>query len=201
MADSPGPIDPAAVEKIVELEKDLGLPDGIVVGLSGEKDWSFIVKSHAVIEAGLSDLILTALDDDRLAEIVYRLNIGGKTGKLAIAKALNLIDPKVAVFIEKLSELRNTAIHGVKELEINLVAFFSDGRAKQMGLQSALYMIPEVDKPALYTIPKPLIWAHVLSVLMRMKLGSERQRAGKEARLAAAVGKLLSKREDQEPPS
>ena len=61
---------------VENLEKTLGMPPGFLSRLVEEDDWSFVIKSHALIESALSYL-LRSLTDHRAADIYDSLPLHG----------------------------------------------------------------------------------------------------------------------------
>lgn len=85
---------PDLLHEIVRpLEQELGTRPGFFSDLLEEDDWSFIVKSHAFIEAALSHILVKATGKDLLREVFTSLELSNpRTGKLAFATALKLLD-------------------------------------------------------------------------------------------------------------
>jgi hypothetical protein len=77
-------------------------------GLVQGDDWSFIIKLSALIDAALTWALAARFNADPVLEDhLARLNVGGPTGKLELAKDAGLIDKQIAKFIDKLQQLRN----------------------------------------------------------------------------------------------
>ena len=104
--------------------KHLQLPENTTLGILSGDDWSFVIRSHAVIEALVSALLATQLDR-RLVPLFNRLELGDVDfGKLAFAKALGLLSSDQRRFISLLSTLRNKLAHNPKHLSFNFDAYF-----------------------------------------------------------------------------
>ena len=81
-----------------------------------DDDWSSVIKRHALVESNVSELILAHIGDARLHPVVDRLPLANDgTGKLALAKELELLDGRQRGFVKKRSELRNTLVHDVNQ--------------------------------------------------------------------------------------
>jgi hypothetical protein len=105
-------------EAVSKLEKELALPSGFLDGLLAGDDWSFVIKAHAVLEAAVTYLLTTAVNDERLRPFFARLELAGATiGKLVVVKALGLdfIEDTDRRFIRSLSELRNDLVHDIRQ--------------------------------------------------------------------------------------
>jgi hypothetical protein len=112
---------------VLKLEKDLGLPGGWYFSLVAEKsDWAFVLKLHALFEAALTHLIEAKLNLPELRRYLDRLNMGGRSGKLALAVALNVIEQKHVRFIEALSTIRNYCIHDVRNVAFVFGQYLKD---------------------------------------------------------------------------
>jgi hypothetical protein len=109
---------------IAGLEKDLTLPPGFVANLVKEDDWSFIIKSHALLEASLSHLITSVIGRQELRPIFARLETSdNRRGKIAFVEALGLLGSTDRRFIQKLSELRNLLVHNVSMVGFSLPSY------------------------------------------------------------------------------
>jgi hypothetical protein len=101
---------------ITNLEERVGLPMGFLDELLIEGDWSFVIKSHAFVEATVATF-LTEATDARLENVFSFLQLGGgRTSKLAFAAALDLFEPSCLRFARSLSTLRNELVHKVKNV-------------------------------------------------------------------------------------
>ena len=107
------------------LEKELGLNK--LDHLRSEDDWSFVIKSHAFLEAALSYLVCNAIGREELEELVSGLNVGGRFGKLELAKAMGLLEQRDIAFIKRLSSLRNKLVHGVQMVNFDLQICWKEG--------------------------------------------------------------------------
>jgi len=105
---------------IKEFESDIGVPDGFFSKIIHEDDWSFVVKLHGMIEAGLTQLILAHFGDTRLELPISKMNMNGASGKLAFVRALELLPPHNISFIQKLSEMRNTITHQISNISFSI---------------------------------------------------------------------------------
>lgn len=103
-----------SLEQVInDLEKRIGVPAGTLYAFAEGDDWSFIVKSHAFLEAILNH-ILTVSTDGRLENVFARMQLGGgRTGKLAFVEALELLGEPSLCVVRRLSELRNTVVHRI----------------------------------------------------------------------------------------
>ncbi len=63
------------------LEQNLNLPSGFLERLVEEDDWSFLIKSHAVVEAALTHLI-TSRADPSLRPLFLRLPLEGRFSEI-----------------------------------------------------------------------------------------------------------------------
>jgi hypothetical protein len=114
------PPDPYA--DVAALEVDIGLPGGFFFRLLQEgDDWSFVIKTHALVEAAVSHLLAEVLGDPRLLDVFTLLELSdARTGKVAFAKLLGCLDAEERQTIRKLSELRNQLVHDVSRANFEL---------------------------------------------------------------------------------
>lgn len=113
-------------EFLGELEADIRLSKGFFEDLLNDDDWSFVVKLHALVEASVTHLLVQELNRSELEFYLGRIELSNQqTGKLGIAKALNLLDTDQLRFIRHLSEMRNAFVHGVENVQGTVRDFLS----------------------------------------------------------------------------
>ena len=113
-------------EQLYRYEQSLGLGEGFIGRLRQEDDWSFVIKSHALLEAGLSQLLSHELQKPALLPVFARLEMGATGyGKLTFADALGILSKRNRRFIKVLGEIRNDFVHNVANCDVNLMAYFS----------------------------------------------------------------------------
>lgn len=126
--------DPETVEEAVRLlETDLKVRSGFLEGLTKEDDWSFVIKSHAFVEAAISHLLAEALSEPTLQAVFANAETANpKSGKVAFVKALDLLGKDARRFIQKLSELRNKLVHDVSQVDFAFLSYVDSLDAQQM---------------------------------------------------------------------
>lgn len=83
-----------------------------------EDDWSFVIKMHAFIEAMVTELLLTQINDVRIRPTIERLPLcDEQAGKLKMAKDLELLDASERRFIKMFSNLRNNLAHRIENVD------------------------------------------------------------------------------------
>jgi hypothetical protein len=102
--------------------EQLGLPANFDRKLRSDDDWSLVVKLHALIEAAMTNALVAHVGKEATRDVFSRLSIGGRSGKMAFAKALNCADDREIRFVQKLSELRNKLVHDVRNVGFTLAA-------------------------------------------------------------------------------
>ena len=111
-----------APDPIHEVLATVGLPPDFVDALIHESDWSLVIKLHAVFEAVLAELVVQELKSDKLKDVVAHLDFNNiKSGKVAFARALGLLESREAAFLRGLSEMRNRLVHDVRNVGFDLV--------------------------------------------------------------------------------
>jgi hypothetical protein len=109
------------------LEKELGIREGFLESLKNEDDWSFIIKIHALLEGAISHLLCKALGHDGLSEVFSFIELSNKrSGKMAFVKTLSLLDKPDRRFISSLSELRNSLVHDISNVDFNLKKYIEN---------------------------------------------------------------------------
>jgi len=102
------------VQKLLE---SIGLPRDFLDQLLKESDWSLVIKMHAVFEAVLASLITKRLANPQVGDVVSNLDFNNtKAGKVALARALGLVESPEVAFLRGLSELRNKLVHNIENV-------------------------------------------------------------------------------------
>ncbi len=103
-----------------EFESRLGIRPGFFNELIRESDWSFVIQLHAFFEACLTHAICLSIGRPELESVISRLDtLNGQYGKMAFVKQLNILDKPQRRFIATLSELRNSLVHNVRNVDFN----------------------------------------------------------------------------------
>ncbi|WP_152136839.1 hypothetical protein [Plesiomonas shigelloides] len=110
-----------------ELRLHLGLPDDFFRKLADEDDWSFVIKLHALFEGVCSHLLTYHFREQKLEKIFSRLELSNKsTGKIAILSELGLLQDSHKKLLYKLSEIRNSLVHDIRNSEFDLIAMVGE---------------------------------------------------------------------------
>jgi hypothetical protein len=169
-------------EAIAELEKELGLPNDFYLNLEKDDDWSFVIKLHALLEAAISGLLVEVLGYQELLEVISQLEMSNNTtGKIALVKALGLLDSEYRTFIRKLSEIRNKFVHDVSNVGITLQEYVNRPgqldaltKAFSLGIEKIEFDERKLEnKEYMAEDPKHFIWlagATCLGVIYMKKL-------------------------------
>lgn len=159
------------------IEEELQLPAGFIESLEQEDDWSFIIKSHALIEAALSTWIASHLDQPELIEPLSYIEIGHpKYGKVALTASLRLTSPYDRKLINNLTKLRNLLAHRIDYISFDLNSYISslDKNQKQQFFDAFSYFYIRTDsngkpvypeKDVVFNNPKQAIYLGVLMLL------------------------------------
>ena len=162
-------------EAMAHFEKDLGMPEGFIADLKNQDDWSFVIKSHALLEAALTQLIAHHVGRSELKPILARIDMSNaQFGKAAIGGALGFLTKPERRFIRALSELRNDLVHDIRNVNFDLGAHINTAAedAKDASALVRTWVLVVEDDPMGYTFqgeardwrtefcgrPKELIW-------------------------------------------
>lgn len=111
-------------EAVARLEDYLKLAPGFIDALETEDDWSFIIKSHAILEAALASLIWRHLGRPELADALSFLEMGHrKYGKIALTEALGLTEKVERRFLTELGALRNLCAHRAENISFSFSSY------------------------------------------------------------------------------
>tara|TARA_R110002095_G_scaffold192820_2_gene170785 strand:+ start:776 stop:1327 length:552 start_codon:yes stop_codon:yes gene_type:complete len=123
---------PEALSNIQDLEEKLGLPQEFFLKLSGEDDWSFLIKLNALFEAVSTDLRCKRLNAPELEDSFAHLDYGHpKYGKAKLLRRLGCITKNEESFLKLLYELRNRVAHKVSDTSFCLSEHFDSLDANQ----------------------------------------------------------------------
>jgi hypothetical protein len=167
------------------LETEYGLPYGYIPKLLYEDDWSFVIKLHALVEAVVSDSLTSAVDRRIDAEF-RRLNLIGRSGKVRFAESLGLIEKAQSTFIVKLSEIRNSAVHDIRKVDLSLRAYFEGLPAgEKSGLTDSIVALFDksiMDRWRMDTVKdiKSAIWVGSMLVISSAKTNANIAKAKAE---------------------
>ena len=86
-----------------------------------------------MIETCLNGTLVKEIDRAGLAPVIAKLYTSNpSTGKVAFAKALGIMPNDSAVFLQKLSELRNRCVHDIRNFDFNLIDHLTEiGKEKR----------------------------------------------------------------------
>jgi hypothetical protein len=133
-------------ESAEDAEQHLEVPAGTITSIPREPDFIATVKTYAVIEPILNDLIakppplpfdlspwLSAEQgvNENFRDFVAALNISGRTGKLRLAKGLGLLRDHHIEFIEAVTRVRNRYVHNVKKMHKSLTEILTEEQASK----------------------------------------------------------------------
>jgi hypothetical protein len=173
----------AKVKQSVEAaEKHLGVPAGTISSIPNDPDFTATVKTYAVIEPMLNDIIMAKAPpswvgvglgqspNEKFRTFVTKLNM---SGKLRLAEAFGLIAKDQINFIEAVTRVRNRYAHNVKNMHRSLPEILTEeqldhGRIVEhlTGMQPTLsdeeilrwlmyYRLADYLADALHTLPPP----------------------------------------------
>jgi len=116
-----------------DIETELDLPNGFTKSFIKLDDWTFMVKGWAYVESILELLVWSKIDHMPLefSKVISKVDSGNmKTGKLAFAKALELLGPKEWKYLQSFVEFRNLVAHGIGNIQFDFIGFISSQEDK-----------------------------------------------------------------------
>jgi hypothetical protein len=130
-------------ESVEAAEQHLEVPAGTISSIPGEPDFIATVKTYAVIEPVLNDLIAArppqpnylafglgfgapAIADAKFRAFVTSLKMSGPTGKLRLAEGLGLLTQGQIKFIDGAARVRNRYAHNVKNMHRSLTEMLTE---------------------------------------------------------------------------
>ncbi|TPD73750.1 hypothetical protein [Flavobacterium microcysteis] len=129
-----------------------------------DDDWSFVIKSHSLIESLVTELIVNKIDTD-LKKVVERMPLHGEISKISIAKTYNLIPSEQIKFLIKLSEIRNNIVHKYENINFTFETYLSTLDKNQIKNWKEMLLwegmetpVKEILKTKIDKSPKEAVW-------------------------------------------
>ena len=162
--------------EVQSMEKRIQLPDGFLNRLMSDDDWTFVIKSHALLETICSELLVQILGNPSLAKVVYRMELSNKyVGKIAFIESLDILDKKERGFISTLSSSRNELVHDVKKTIFSFHEYINGLDSNQKnnfieGLGFAFYSdesgkVEGKDRDFILREPQKAIWLSLQNIV------------------------------------
>lgn len=131
-------------EAAAQISAEMHLPEGFLLALKTEDDWSFVIKAHVFLEALVSHAITASLHNPKVAHAISRLYM---RDKIRLASALELIGPDSVRFLKEMSAARNTAAHDISALAFSFPNLFEgiDPNQKKSRVIALAYFASEED--------------------------------------------------------
>jgi DNA-binding MltR family transcriptional regulator len=145
----------------------------LMLKLLEESDWSIVIKSHALIESVVTELLISHTNEEMLRATIKRLPLSDSSiGKLKVAKDLGLMDSCQRTFIRKLSELRNDLVHNIENVSFSFKNFVDalDASQKKSWLKAIAWQEENTDTSQAITelfesMPKISFWLSINSLV------------------------------------
>lgn len=147
---------------------ELGLPVGFLATLNKDDDWTFIIKTHALLETALSHSITKTLFRPEVSNTISRMNIHAKC---QLAEDLHVIESAQVKFIKATTEIRNRLVHNITHVTFNLKLNLSKWPDKKVAwFLASNELDPKVHAPICRDEPRFIIYHGLLSTLSTMCL-------------------------------
>jgi hypothetical protein len=202
-------------ELIAAFEREQSLPDGFLNEMHQEDDWSFIVKLHALIEAGVTQILINHFGDTRLDDTFASMALGGRHGKLSLVKTLALLPDYNIAFVRRLNDIRNTVVHKISNVTFNISTYIAElkpGERTKLATEMGDGLIPvdfisdgpfcetpyeELQQKQLLKEPRASFALSALVLLTNICKSKERERLMREIKeLERRAGKTAMGRKD-----
>jgi hypothetical protein len=133
-------------------------------------DWSLVIKSHALFESLITELIVLRNAENNLKKVIERMPLHGETvSKIAILKTYELLKPNEISFIVKLSEIRNRIVHKYENLNFTFEKFIADMNSEQTKNWKKLLRLESIETnkmdKLILEMPVYAIWFNILNVI------------------------------------
>lgn len=173
-------------ELSTQFENELHLHEGFMSELLQEDDWSFVIKTHALVEAAISHQLASALDE-RLLPVFRNLELSNKkVGKIMFVEALGLLEKGSKTFVHKLSELRNILAHDIRNVDFsfaNHVKSLDNNQRNSFHEAIVAFSTPESKNQWLKNArdnPKIAIWLSTIRIVVFSSITSMKAKLEKQ---------------------
>lgn len=132
-----------------------------------DDDWSFVIKSHSLIESLVTELIINEIDEVELKKLIERMPLHNETvSKMEIAKIYNIFSIEERGFIISLTEIRNKIVHKYENINFSFETHINElidknkrKRWREIHLWKSMSKETkdEIEKN-IYTNPKIAVW-------------------------------------------
>ena len=193
------------------LEEEFNAVHKVLYRLLKEDDWSLVIKSQAMLEAIVTDLIIAKTNEAQLKSIVERLPLhDNQIGKLAITKQYGLLTKGQLRFIRCASELRNELVHRLENIDFRFDQYVAsmDGNQRKAWSESLTWHSLGTDASEAWTKAaventKVAFWFSVFMLVTIVVFDSETLKMQEELDIMAerATRELLQANEKPDAPS
>lgn len=137
-----------------------------------DDDWSFVVKSHSLIESLVTELIINEIDEVKLKKLIERMPLHNETvSKMEIVKIYNILSKEERDFIINLTEIRNKIVHKYENINFSFETYINEltdknkrKRWREIHLWESMNKETKDDiEKKIYTNPKIAIWLALLT--------------------------------------
>jgi hypothetical protein len=169
----------------------------LLMSLLKEDDWSFVIKAHALIEAVVTEAIISHVNEPKLLVSIERIPLSDdQYGKLTIAKDLGLLTKEQRRFIRRISKLRNDLAHKISNISFTFESYINnmDSQGKNSWSETVVWFRDESAgwKEASKVNPKLAVWMGVFLIsTVTLTENMEREGMRKINELAEATTKEL----------
>jgi hypothetical protein len=126
-------------QSVIEAEQHLEVPAGTISSIPNDPDFIATVKTYAVIEPILNELIASRpprgtfawfspsqSESENFRIFVAALNMHGSAGKLKLAEGMGLLTKYRIAFIRAVAQVRNRYAHNVKNMHRSLTDILTE---------------------------------------------------------------------------
>lgn len=106
------------------VDEEIKSKTDFMFALVEEDDWSLVIKSHALIETLVTEVLVAKTEEIQLKNIIERLPLSDEEiGKLRIAKEYDVLTKHERRFIKRFSTLRNDLVHKFENVDFDFESY------------------------------------------------------------------------------
>lgn len=168
-------------EYVEVFSAELKLKLDFLLSIGNDNDWSFIIKSHALIEAVITELIISRIEEIEMKPIIERMPLhDDQVSKMRIVKIYGLMTDDQIKFVKKLSEIRNDIVHKFDNIDFTFTNYISQLDKNQRKSWTKLinwYDIEEKNKVKMQALslsqPSIAVWISLIQLVSLMVINIE----------------------------
>jgi abortive infection bacteriophage resistance protein len=108
-------------EQYLQYQTSIGIPLNFLDGLPLEDDWSFVIKTSAILESAVTNVLTKKLGFNKISDWISKLE---HSERLNALRKLSIVDKKEHRIFTKILEIRNKIAHHTEYINFKFETYF-----------------------------------------------------------------------------